>query len=439
MSCHFFVRHFFLWRVPDYLMIIIMAVIAAIVGAKVRPHCRDFEWTDASINHPLTTKEAFPMYSVVIAVIFIALVYFAGELCTKWSRPAGKMNMCLHINGWVVTHAYSILLAFAFVNVSKLYAGRLRPDFLARLAKEGITEANFATFTHDQICHAARNGRLSFPSGHSGTSFAGFVPPCMYLMGLMRTLNGGRVWLATIAMLPLILPVTVAVSRTVDYRHNFDDILCGSICGALCGVFAVLISFRVSQRGEWTLRDHPGDKAETRAFLLKMLKDDDGQMRTLVPTAEGDGDEDFNDSSNSRSRSRSRSDSEDSEGDDGDVWSREAAVVVPQMSSDHHIHHKGHKFKRHHKQKYQPPTAAKQRDDSAQSFPLSADAVHDGNGISPAAYRERAPNPSPLSRRYDASMYVGEGEQGWAVTSTDRMLAERRRSTGDPSTVEHFY
>ncbi|KPI83230.1 hypothetical protein ABL78_7748 [Leptomonas seymouri] len=288
MDFKFLIHHFLLWRVPDYLMIIALAVIAALIGAKVRPHCRSFNWADPSIRYPFVAHETFPMFSVAIAVIFVALVYFVGELCTKWRRPAGKLYMCLHVNGWVVTHAYSICLAFVMVNVSKLYAGRLRPDFLARLAREGITEANFGAFTHDEICRAAREGRLSFPSGHSGTAFAGFVPPCVYLMGLMRTLNGGRVWLATIALFPLILPFTIAVSRTVNHRHNFDDILAGSLCGALCGVFAVLISFRVSMRGEWTLRDHPDDATEMRVRLQRMLM---GEEERMMVVEEGDNDD----------------------------------------------------------------------------------------------------------------------------------------------------
>ncbi|KAK7196803.1 PAP2 superfamily [Novymonas esmeraldas] len=259
MGLRFVVRHFFLWRVPDYLAAIIIAVVAALVGAKVRPHCRAVDWSDPTIGHPFATTEVFPMYSVAIAVVFVAVVYVVGELCTRWRRPAGKLNMCLHLNGWVLTHVWSILLAFAFVNLTKLYAGRLRPDFLSRLARDGITETSWAAMSHAAQCRTAREGRLSFPSGHSGTAFSGYVPPCMYLMGLFRALNGGRLWLVTIALLPLILPITIAVSRTNDYRHNFDDILAGSICGALCGVFAVVLCFRPSTRGEWTLREHPDD------------------------------------------------------------------------------------------------------------------------------------------------------------------------------------
>ncbi|TPP53285.1 PAP2 family protein [Leishmania donovani] len=261
-------HHFYLWRVPDYLAIVIIAVVAAVVGTKAQPHCRDVDWSDPAIGHPFATKEVFPTYSLVIAS-FVVMIYFAGELLTRWSRPAGKLNMWLHVNGWVLTQTWSITLTFAVVSLSKLYAGRLRPDFLSRLASEGITETSWATMTHDSQCRAAREGRLSFPSGHSSTAFSGYVPPCMYLMGLFRTLRGGRLWLVTLLLLPLILPITIAISRTTDYRHNFDDILAGSICGSALGVLSVVISFRPSMRGEWTLYDHPDDNVETQALLMR--------------------------------------------------------------------------------------------------------------------------------------------------------------------------
>lgn len=250
-------KEFLRWRIPDYLIIIILAVVAAVIGKLVSPTCRTFDWDDPTISHPFDESEDFPMYSVAIAVVLVALVYFAGELVTRWNRSAGKLSMCLHINAWVLAHAYSILLAFAFVNITKLYAGRLRPDFLARLAKKGITKTTYQSFTPEEICKATKEGRLSFPSGHSGTIFSGYVPPTLYLLGLFRTLRGGRYWLATLALIPLILPITVAVSRTRDYRHNFDDIVTGSLCGTFCALFAVFINFTVSDKGEWTMREAP--------------------------------------------------------------------------------------------------------------------------------------------------------------------------------------
>lgn len=286
-------HHFFLWRVPDYIAVAVLAIVASVIGSVVHPHCRPFEWTDPAISYPLSGQD-FPMYSVIVAVVCVSLLYVLGELLSRWSRPAGKLSMCLHLNGWVLVQLYSILLAFAFVNIAKLYAGRLRPDFLARLAALGVTEKTAGNYTTEQICRLAKTGRVSFPSGHAGTSFAGFVPPTIYLLGLFRVWNGGRFWLATIACILLILPVTIAISRTRDYYHNFDDILAGSICGAACGVFAVALSFRPSAVGDWTLRDHADDGAAPSSVvpicdpeLLPCTTSSDDKVRSFRTLREG--------------------------------------------------------------------------------------------------------------------------------------------------------
>ncbi|GET87752.1 hypothetical protein, unknown function [Leishmania tarentolae] len=282
--------HLCLWRAPDYAGLIIIIAVVTVMGDKIRPYCREVNWNDPAISHPFETMEAFPTYSVVIASFMVLVLYFAGELLTRWRRPAGKLNMWLHVNGWVLTQLWSITLAFAFVTLSKLYAGRLRPDFLSRLVREGITEDSWADMTSDARCRAAREGRLSFPSGHSSTAFSGYVPPCMYLMGLFRTLKGGRLWLVGVSLLPLILPFTVAISRTRDYRHDFDDILAGSICGAVPGVLSVVINFRPSMRGEWTLHDHPDDNVENeRVFVSQPMEDIEAVNESEVMAAHCDG------------------------------------------------------------------------------------------------------------------------------------------------------
>lgn len=262
--------HFLLWRIPDYIAIVVLAVVAGIIGAKVRPHCRPFRWDDATIGYPVLPN-TFPTYSVAIAVVLVALVYIAGELISRWRRPLRPAfirrekggwvrSMLLHLNGWILVQAYAILLAFAFVNITKVYAGRLRPDFLSRLTAEGFSnDGSFDSMAPTgAVCRAAKEGRLSFPSGHAGTIFSGYVPPVIYLMGLTRQLyRGDGYWVLSLCLLPLILPITVSVSRTLDYRHNFDDVLCGSLVGIACGVLAVLFSFTASDTGEWTLRSHP--------------------------------------------------------------------------------------------------------------------------------------------------------------------------------------
>lgn len=67
---------------------------------------------------------------------------------------------------------------------------------------------------------------FSFPSGHTGSSFAASVAIC-------TTLKGGRAkWLF------LALAVLIAFTRLYIGIHYPTDVLCGAVTGAICGAAA---------------------------------------------------------------------------------------------------------------------------------------------------------------------------------------------------------
>ncbi|EDR07742.1 uncharacterized protein LACBIDRAFT_298246 [Laccaria bicolor S238N-H82] len=106
-----------------------------------------------------------------------------------------------------------------------------------------------------------RDGFRSFPSGHSSLSFAGLGFLSFYLAGKLhlfdkrghavRSLfpfissgirltyerNGtqGKAWLS---LTPFAGAALVAISRTMDYRHHWHDVLVGSIIGTVLAYFS---------------------------------------------------------------------------------------------------------------------------------------------------------------------------------------------------------
>ncbi|KEG15092.1 phosphatidic acid phosphatase [Trypanosoma grayi] len=240
------------WRLPDYLTSAILLTIGAFVGSYVQPYCRPVSFSDSSIMHQKKEDETVPIFAVIIAIVLTVLLYTCGELYLGGKH--GRKKAMYLINSWFAVHMFSFSLEFCIVALIKVYAGRLRPDFIALLEDENITEATIGSFTEEYVCRAAREGRLSFPSGHSSSAFSGIVPPAMYLLGLTRTFRNGRLCLAFISLLPLIFSFVTAVSRTRDNDHHFSDILAGAIIGSACGVFAVLIAFVPSPTGEWAVR-----------------------------------------------------------------------------------------------------------------------------------------------------------------------------------------
>ncbi|ESL06863.1 phosphatidic acid phosphatase [Trypanosoma rangeli SC58] len=158
--------------------------------------------------------------------------------CTRWSLFTEKLNH------WVLAQAFSVCLCICIVEVAKVYAGRLRPDFLARLSREGYNEQSKGV----DWCDVAREGRKSFPSGHSGVAFASIVTLVLYCLGQLRAFHYASLWRTVMSLLLLILPITVAVSRTRDNRHHFSDILAGGVIGTSCALVSVTLLFRLSER-----------------------------------------------------------------------------------------------------------------------------------------------------------------------------------------------
>ncbi|KNE60609.1 hypothetical protein AMAG_05988 [Allomyces macrogynus ATCC 38327] len=118
----------------------------------------------------------------------------------------------------------------AITDVTKIVVGRLRPDFLDRckpVEKSG-------TWTCAGDADLVRNGRVSFPSGHSSLTFSGWFFAALFIWGTLAASSWRRSpWVQSVLALFLIPPALVAISRTTDYRHHWQDVTVGSLLGIL--------------------------------------------------------------------------------------------------------------------------------------------------------------------------------------------------------------
>uniref|UniRef100_A0A1I8MGA6 Phosphatidic acid phosphatase type 2/haloperoxidase domain-containing protein n=1 Tax=Musca domestica TaxID=7370 RepID=A0A1I8MGA6_MUSDO len=186
-------------------------------------------------KNPRTRDYVSPL-SLLMAVIIGPLVVTAFHLMLTKDRrdfraASWAWTLILGLNG----------LATSLLKIS---VGRPRPDFFYRCFPDGVMHltSNITSNTDNMLdlfnctgsITAINEGRKSFPSGHSSFAFAGFGFISYYVGAKLHAFNyrgRGQTWRLCIAIAPLVLATLVAVSRTCDYHHHWEDVTIGGAIG----------------------------------------------------------------------------------------------------------------------------------------------------------------------------------------------------------------
>ncbi|KAG5507372.1 hypothetical protein GH5_07470 [Leishmania sp. Ghana 2012 LV757] len=285
-------KFYYVWNqfhLLDGIVLAMMLAIALIFTVLVKPHCRTFSWNDATIAYP-SRADTFPNYSLVLMLLcamafyVVFILFLVRPLQALFGEPLDWYNIGganagrgvdadayedmdarantrpLRIRDiqtgrgllypWLRAQVWAFGLQFCVMAVLKMYAGRLRPDYLSRLKAVGYTSSNASLpdpqSNPEYYCalmdaHSSlKEGRLSFPSGHSSTSFAVCTVVSLFFVAHLRPFaRQASFTRLVICLLPLIVSVMCAVSRTRDNKHHFSDIIAGS----LLGIASAFLSF----------------------------------------------------------------------------------------------------------------------------------------------------------------------------------------------------
>ncbi|KAJ8590745.1 acid phosphatase/Vanadium-dependent haloperoxidase [Rhizopogon salebrosus TDB-379] len=132
----------------------------------------------------------------------------------------------------------SLSMTGSVTQLFKVTVGRPRLDLIARcqpaLGSEdplwGLSTVDICTQT---VSYMLEDGWKSFPSGHS--SSLGFL--AFYLADKLHLFDN-RGHAARISITPLAVAAFVAISRTMDYRHHWHDVLTGAPLALILAYFS---------------------------------------------------------------------------------------------------------------------------------------------------------------------------------------------------------
>jgi diacylglycerol diphosphate phosphatase/phosphatidate phosphatase len=190
----------------------------------------------------------------------------------------------------------ALALTGSITQVIKVTVGRPRPDLLDRCQPPpGLNDPEYRLFD-SSICtqtdtYIMRDGFRSFPSGHSSMAFAGLGFFAFYLAGKVHLFDrrgtAGKAWLS---LTPFIGATLVGISRSMDYRHHWQDILVGSLLGTIMAYFSYRLYYPplssehshqpYAPRGSVGLEPSTDDEAEE---LLPHRHEDGWDESAVVP------------------------------------------------------------------------------------------------------------------------------------------------------------
>lgn len=171
------------------------------------------------------TQSYYPSRYLWLTVTFVPI----ATIGVTYSKTKDKIDALQAFLGAVL----SVFLAGSITNCIKLGVGRPRPDFLARCFPDGNIDVSLkCTGSEEEVIQ----GYKSFPSGHSAMSYSCMVYVSLYIAGKLHTFTSigrGSALRLILVIIPLLWATMIAVSRTADYHHHWQDVTVGGALGSV--------------------------------------------------------------------------------------------------------------------------------------------------------------------------------------------------------------
>lgn len=235
--------------VPLRLMVFIFVLFANSSYAPVKR--TGFYCDDESIKYPFTGDSInFILLLAILLGAFPILIY-ATELLIKKNKtedesPKFRLRLLLRY------YSSGFLFVLGFTEVLKLTFCELRPHFIStcmpdmeniKCSDGYITNYNCTGKGPEYLL--GRDSFKSFPSGHASLSVYSFVFLNIYLCLRLKKAKLTQIlwrWSRSILVTTFMWTVVCCISRMVDNRHFWWDVL----VGMWIGIFGGLLSLRIA-------------------------------------------------------------------------------------------------------------------------------------------------------------------------------------------------
>ena len=234
-----------------FVALLVYALCVSLGKVNVNNNTVFFIERDPAISFPYKSSQV-PVSMLEGIAIGVPLAFIA--ICTLFFLKY-KQAKSLYVLGntsyyLIFSLAQCLLGTDAVTNTIKVLVLRPRPNFLAYCNYKGYYDAmqsgNYSAYNHATTAGVVGSTAnclsqshfpdavLSFPSGHSSTSWAGMTFISLLLKYAIEQHEPFRLlsWHGAVFIAPLYLSAWVSITRIQDYYHHEDDCMMGAFIGA---------------------------------------------------------------------------------------------------------------------------------------------------------------------------------------------------------------
>lgn len=249
-------------RIALDLFILAMVFLPVVLFATViYPYKRGFYCDDDSIRYPYKASTVHNILLYIFGIcIPISTILIVEAYRTYSFEPRCLNRRCepkLCVNGkpcnvyatrlyyYIGFFLFGAALSQTLTDIAKYTIGRLRPHFIEVCDPDwSQVVCNNHSYVEEPFCRGdpsrIREGRLSFPSGHSSFGFYSMMFAVYYLQAQVTWPISSRLVKHVIQFCYICIAFGTALSRVSNYKHHWSDVLAGSLLGIVVSTFVTI-------------------------------------------------------------------------------------------------------------------------------------------------------------------------------------------------------